>query len=76
MYPEFTVADCVRSLLVETDTLFGMLPTGGPSTTPEIVNVNCEFAGIGAPVGDELWYRLLITNVQRLLLQDPPPFVR
>jgi hypothetical protein len=54
MEPEATASDQAVSLLVETKTLLGMLPLGGPRMRPDIVIVNGELAGMTAPVGGEL----------------------
>jgi hypothetical protein len=54
MGPESTALETIMSLLVETKTLWGTLPIGLPSISPEIVIVNGTLAGIVAPVGDEL----------------------
>ena len=51
MEPDATASDGTLSLLVETETLLGMLPIGGPRMRPEIVIVIGELAGMVAPVG-------------------------
>jgi hypothetical protein len=53
MEPDATASHGTLSLLVETKTLLGTLPIGGPRMRPEIVIVIGELAGMIAP-GDVL----------------------
>ena len=62
MEPDATASDGRLSLLVETKTLLGTLPIGGPRMRPEIVIVIGELAGMVAPVGDELCTPLVIAR--------------